>query len=420
VRYGLVVRVTDTTDNSVVEHTFAKLPVRIGRSSLNDLTIERPFVSEFHAVLGRREGRLVVRDLGSTNGTLLRGAGRVAAGELVDLGEHGNGFAIVSLVFDARLVELEEAPRSQVQPLAVSTLCSSRRTADAARSRPAATAAHAQQYAAYRAAWHALFQSLELGISDMPDAARADAIRELADAMPALSRESDFRKLASSVGVDLGGDSQTTREEFVALQGLKELAGAHVKNRGVPEGVDEIVQFLNKLKGLLDVFFKSFIPLRDGHRQFELDMDLQCGSAHQGAVDSARTPEELAASLLDWTRDDEGEAADIEGTFANVMIHQVALLGGVMNGVKQLLEELSPKVIEARLDDPSKRKQAMLAVGPFRFRALWRLYAQRHGDLAAEERQVFALLFGRRFAEAYHRFHGERVVQAPTKVPESR
>lgn len=409
-RYGLGIRVTDTAGSYFVERNFDKFPVRIGRSPLNDLTIDQPFVSEFHAVLEQHDGRLLLRDLGSTNGTLLRSVGRMSPNQLVDLASYNYEFAIVSLIFQTHTVQLEDGPRSKVRPLAISNFYSEQaKSGDRAEAHPQATALM-PQYQAYRAAFNTLLEAVSSSLGQLPAEARAKAIQSYAQAMPALASERDFQRLAASVGVNLGSEAARTTEEVVALQGLKQLAAEQVKGRGTPEGVDQLVHFLNKLKALLEVFFKSFIPLRDGYRKFELDMDLgKLDQPLQGAVDGARTPEELAAGLLDWTRADEGEAADIESTFANLMIHQVAMLNGVMNGVKQLLEELSPATIEASLDDPQARKPEKLAMGPFRFKALWKLYEQRHGDLSAEDRHVFALLFGRRFAEAYSRFQGERV-----------
>lgn len=45
----------------------------LGRSSEADIVIEDPYASEFHLRLTAREGRLVLSDLGSTNGTYVNG-----------------------------------------------------------------------------------------------------------------------------------------------------------------------------------------------------------------------------------------------------------------------------------------------------------------------------------------------------------
>ena len=45
----------------------------VGRDSSCDVQVAEGFVSKMHCVLARLDGRLVVRDLGSTNGTQVNG-----------------------------------------------------------------------------------------------------------------------------------------------------------------------------------------------------------------------------------------------------------------------------------------------------------------------------------------------------------
>lgn len=49
-------------------------PTLIGRSETAEVTIDDPFASDRHASFDRVGGRLVIEDLGSTNGTLVNGA----------------------------------------------------------------------------------------------------------------------------------------------------------------------------------------------------------------------------------------------------------------------------------------------------------------------------------------------------------
>ena len=88
------------------------------------------------------------------------------------------------------------------------------------------------------------------------------------------------------------------------------------------------------------------------------------------------------------------------------MTHQVAILNGVMKGVKSLLNELAPTTLERELENPSRGPRQGLQIGPFRFKQLWDLYVERHNDLSSEDNQAFALIFGPQFAEAYAQFSG--------------
>lgn len=70
---SLSVRVEDSTDGSVVEHTFSRSPVRIGRSDRNDLALPHRFVSASHGLVEFSAHERRYTDLGSTNGSVLGG-----------------------------------------------------------------------------------------------------------------------------------------------------------------------------------------------------------------------------------------------------------------------------------------------------------------------------------------------------------
>jgi hypothetical protein len=53
--------------------TFAESPVRIGRNQLNDISIDDPFVSEWHGMIFFSHEGVEYSDLGSTNGSVLDG-----------------------------------------------------------------------------------------------------------------------------------------------------------------------------------------------------------------------------------------------------------------------------------------------------------------------------------------------------------
>lgn len=58
----------------------------IGRSSEADVEIDDPYASEFHARVGLQDERIVVHDLGSTNGTYVNGR-RVTSPTTVSRGD---------------------------------------------------------------------------------------------------------------------------------------------------------------------------------------------------------------------------------------------------------------------------------------------------------------------------------------------
>ena len=76
---GLVVRI-DHGDGNVQRLGFLGSPVRIGRNPLNEIPIDHPMISQWHAVIrfDETKSEVVLMDLGSTNGTSLNG-NRLAA-----------------------------------------------------------------------------------------------------------------------------------------------------------------------------------------------------------------------------------------------------------------------------------------------------------------------------------------------------
>jgi hypothetical protein len=58
----------------------------IGRSEEADISIDDPYASEFHARVGYQDGKVLVHDLGSTNGTYVNGR-RVTAPIAVSKGD---------------------------------------------------------------------------------------------------------------------------------------------------------------------------------------------------------------------------------------------------------------------------------------------------------------------------------------------
>ena len=92
----------------------------------------------------------------------------------------------------------------------------------------------------------------------------------------------------------------------------------------------------------------------------------------------------------------------LRGSFADLMMHQVALLNGVMSGVKALLTELAPGTIEKAAMREQGRRSWLTRL--FTRVDAWDLYKRRHSDLADEENERFRLLFGAEFADEYRQF----------------
>jgi type VI secretion system protein ImpI len=67
------VRVDDAQSGAEIYATFQHLPIRVGRSRLNDLRLAQTYVSQFHVHIDIVNGRILAKDLGTSNGTCHRG-----------------------------------------------------------------------------------------------------------------------------------------------------------------------------------------------------------------------------------------------------------------------------------------------------------------------------------------------------------
>ncbi|HET9958731.1 MAG TPA: type VI secretion system-associated FHA domain protein [Polyangiaceae bacterium] len=192
--------------------------------------------------------------------------------------------------------------------------------------------------------------------------------------------------------------------EYLAFQGLQELASSLMPGTALATTGD-VARFITKLHDTVEVFCRCFIPLREGYSQFVSSLDLQRVAMQRSfrrsraymAVESARTPEEVVGALLNWKDRSLDAPKAIEGIFADLMLHQVALLDGVMQGVRAMLDELSPQAIES--------EQGKRIFG--QFKALCQAY-QRHYEEVSDEERAFARIFGPEFTAAYRQYRQKR------------
>lgn len=414
---GLKLRITNTVNNTCVDRTFTRFPVRIGRSALNDLNILDRFVSQFHAVVELHENELMLRDLGSSNGTKV-GNGRAPAHEPTPLAPHKNAFGIGPLVVEARIVEVEEEEEPAPQTLGPAAL-----DADEDSVLENSFITNINQTLAFdggdNAAIAAVRAKLEEALKAEAAGRPAGAPKQKLDGTLLLQGDAANLQRAGKTGqppppspgqpVPNFAEMKQRRLEQIALQGVREIARALLPKSPPLDEPEDLVRFLSKVRDTIEVFLRCFIPLREGYRQFASQMHIQRGGA--SSIENAKDERELATLLLDWSvRGGEAHRA-VEGTFADLMIHQLALLHALMRGVKSLLDALSPKSVDLAFEELAKQGKANFAWGPWRFKELWRLYNAKHGDVDDGDKRMFSALFGPDFAESYKQYRA--TIDAP-------
>ncbi|MBK8480748.1 MAG: FHA domain-containing protein [Proteobacteria bacterium] len=108
----LQLRLHNEVDGQTRELTFERWPVRIGRNSANELVLDHPYVSQWHAAIGVGAGGATITQVSSTNSVLVDGR-KLAAGEEVTL----TGTELVRVVpfsLQLRVVALPVVAAAQV------------------------------------------------------------------------------------------------------------------------------------------------------------------------------------------------------------------------------------------------------------------------------------------------------------------
>jgi len=400
---ALVARVFDTQANQSFDASFERFPVRIGRNQLNDLHIDRPYVSQFHAALDLKGHTILVKDLGSTNGTVYAGQ-RLPRETPIDV-TSAPEIHIGPVVIRMGLVEV--APKKREEPKEGTVLDGDSAVPAARRAPipPGAEDPYVRQVVpyieAYRAAWGAVYHVVYDHLTRLPAELRLNYIKRLGLEHATIKGESDFQKIAQYYGVDVHGLGDLGPRE-AALAALGELSRTLAPGTKPLEDVQSVLGFARRLRDSMEVFLKCFISLRDGYQEFEAEVLARDRTAQADRVAVAKDAKELGVVLLDQGGGPD-TARQLHDIFVDVMSHQVALLNGVMEGVKTLLVQLSPRTLEEELDKRGKKG------GLFsnKYEALWKLYEVRHGDYAGEDKETFLIIFGPQFSRAYAATAGE-------------
>lgn len=414
---GLAVRVRYRSSDGGVygEREMPHLPVRFGRNAMNDCVIEHPQVSQFHAVVELIDGQLGVRDLHSKNGIYAAPAGRLPAERFVPLATTGHVFSLGPAVhvqiepveYRAPVGERSSAMQGQVIG-GPSMMGDFGREGRGVASLPPLSfegGGSPQRPPPQPMPWSPGPSGPAGTGQSLPPLDPLSAYGGLPGAGP-LPYEPPAAAAKAGAPRAVGRSTQqfTMAVDALALTGLRELAGSFVP--GAPlQTTGDVARLLTKLHDTIEVFCRCFVPLRAGYEQFLSTIQLRRAASQRSfnrsksalALEGARDPATVAAALLDWRNQDFDPPRVLESIFADLVMHHVAVVEGMMRGVQALLDELSPESIQRSLAEHGS--PAMLG----RYRALWQTFKARHDELERQSRS-FELAFGEEFAASYREY----------------
>jgi type VI secretion system protein len=436
----IVISVFDAETGTTSEHTFSTSPVRIGRNPLNDLPLPFPFVSGWHAIVRFDDATARFFDLGSTNGTLLDGR-RVQAGESVNIvdtlavtigrlelrfgrpwdpasaaagGWSSAGAHAAPPVTSAAPPLPVPAPHAPPQgwgTVASGAVASG--TIDPERVMPRTTGAPAgtahvpmseiQQAVgrvrahvdAWRQAWTTLSGALRQILGPMDPATRVFALTILQREFPALAHEPDFAEWMAHAGVPMTA-APAHRGGGGDLAIIQRLSESLRPGEEPPRSPEEATRFLQCVEDVMRASAKAFVELQKGQEQFGNEMGVRTIKEFT-PLHAAGTAENVLKYLLDWQAGGPHRTQELVGVYADLMIHQVALINGVMEGARGLLSRL----------DPGGLERSVSAAWPTRAAALWKHFVQLHRQLVEDDRRLTEAIFGPEFARAYAEVGGE-------------
>jgi type VI secretion system protein len=253
-------------------------------------------------------------------------------------------------------------------------------------------------YDGYRQAWGGLLAGIHQTLSTMDSGTRQFALSILQRELPGVSGEPEFTDMLAQAGV-----ATTAAPRASAGPGAGDEVGLVAKlsdalrpGEDPPRSPQEAGRFLQCVEDVMRASAKAFVELQKGQEQFGNEMGVRTIKEFT-PLHAAGTADNVLKYLLDWQVGGPHRTQELVGVYADLMIHQVALINGVMEGARGLLARLDPGQIE----------RAVTAAWPTRGAALWRHYMQRHRELMESERSITEAVFGPEFARAYAEVGGE-------------
>lgn len=414
----LHVSIHDPRTGRASEAVFHASPVRIGRNALNDLALEEPSVSQWHAQLSFDHEGLYFTDVGSSNGSRIDGIA-IAAHRAIRV-EPGAALEVGPLLLRARRGEGERGAARRPPMVgsddALTTICSELDVAGPLEGEALPTelgsvdpqTAVASSLSAQLHYLHAVLSAVGAAraeyfgvvrdhVESLPSDARAQIVPQLAREYPDLLRAPEFDRIAAEHGV--GG---VRGEDASPVAWLERLSGKPALGARGEEIGD--ARALARIAALLRMFAQSLVELLRTRAQ--LGRELGVG----GAETLPQSAPELLAYLLDFGVDGEERAATIQRAFAELAVHQLALVGATREGVRGLLEDLAPEQVASR-----SRGGWLAGLRAAAGHPAWDEYQREHADLAEGDRCV-QRVFGARFARSYLTTMG-RARPAPSESP---
>lgn len=389
----LEVDLEDTNTGNRRTLRFSKSPIRIGRSPLNELPLDWPFVSHCHSVVHFDEREVRYVDLGSTNGSFVNNQ-RLERNLPYALDPRAPlVIGALRLVFRPGIDDARGGSRATYADLGKSGMWGMVPPVQASAPQANPLEGVERAYAAYRESWRQVELALMAAGQQLHATPKDAIVAELLTRCPELPQEASFRRW---LGSEVPTRAPSAADPGAAAVGLAQRLGLPRPPSSDP--------FLDRTVELLARFAQAFVELRQGHDQFLANMGLARVS-EASPLSTAREGRTILQYLLDPTSPPE-RLDELNRAYGDLMLHQLALVGAVVEGAKGIVGHLQPNALAAGGKPPGFFERIF---GGGRLRAL----EARIADLS-ELKTLTNLLFGRDFERAYSSVLGRSVAATPS------
>jgi len=363
----------DSRSGTEQTYDFDQSPIRIGRNPLNNIVLEGNFVSGWHGIIRFDATGTYYFDLGSTNGTCLDGK-RLPKNTPIPV---SGATRLTIWTFEITVVPSVPAPAAIGQPpqarfWPVDTLVGTGKSTD-----PVSLNAAATEMAAY--ASHNLAPVAAPNVS-------ATAVQPPSQPHISPSRiVSAGSARAPSPSVSVGPPAASHPSAGPQPRMPSQVSPPA---QAVDEKQDRLVRCLR----IIGAFADAFMGLKKGYEQFGAEVGVRPlrGTTR---LHRARTSQEIIDYLLNPASDPDACARDLNAVFADMGIHDLALIEGISQSVRSLLAKLDPNTLDF------KAGAGLWSGG--KAKAKWSSYVDLFNNLLGEDAALHAEIFGEEFASGY-------------------
>ncbi len=421
----LYITVEDRTTNRSETHTFTNSPIRVGRNQLNDLFLSYGFVSEWHAIIRFDDTQCHYIDLDSTNGSVVNGE-KIPKNVLTPVGPSTTGpsvpLGILTIVLHfsrvkpqnvrssssgavARVSRIYSAVPSPILESETASFDTSAAQAGAPQHTPSpihgmdgVLLPMRHSYIAYRLAWSKMQEELTRAMHGLTPQQQQTVLRRVPSLFPDIVNEPEFQAMTGQVPRAVQVPVSAQPNSAQPNSALVRLATAFLPSHLIPKTAQDNEKFVGRIAGVLEGFSTALVELFKGHEQFGQQMAVQT-ICNPTTLQQSSQPADVLSYLLDWSEGADGRLQELISAFADLMIHQVALINGIVDGAKGMLNTIHPDAIVRQADETG---------GIFRGNRYWQVFTERFNELIRDDSYITRSIFGHDFARAYAMVIGQQ------------